>query len=152
MITRNTARRLEAGSTTRADMDWIIDAHFEAERRGDVDAILATVSDDITHEVLGAGLGRLHGKDAVRAFYEQLSQDLTIDAYTSVRRLHGPDHVWEEGVVQATATGKPFGLDGRGRRVTYRLNHLFEFGEGLIRSELGIPDGASILAQLSQPG
>jgi pimeloyl-ACP methyl ester carboxylesterase/ketosteroid isomerase-like protein len=141
----------EAGFLTPADMDWIIDAHFEAERRGDVEAILATVSDDISHEVLGAGLGKLRGKDAVRAFYEQLSQDLTIDAYTSVRRLHGPGHAWEEGLVHATAAGKPFGLDGRDRRVIYRLNHLFEFRNGLICSELGIPDAASILAQLPQP-
>ena len=149
---RNAAReRLEGGSLTPADMDWIIDAHFEAERRGDVDAILATVSDDISHEVLGAGLGKLRGKDAVRAFYEQLSQDLTIDDYTTVRRIHGPDHAWEEGVVHATAAGKPFGLDGRDRRVIYRLNHLFEFRDGLIDSELGIPDVASIFAQLSQP-
>ncbi len=50
--------RPKAGSLTPADPDWIIDAHFEAERRGDVDAILATVSDDISHEVLGAGLGK----------------------------------------------------------------------------------------------
>ena len=149
---RNAAReRPEGGSLTPADMDWIMDAHFEAERRGDVDAILATVSDDIGHEVLGAGLGKLRGKDAVRAFYEQLSQDLTIDDYTTVRRIHGPGHAWEEGVVHATAAGKPFGLDGRDRRVIYRLNHLFEFRNGLIDSELGIPDVASIFAQLSQP-
>ena len=143
--------RPEAGSLTPADLDRIIDAHFEAERRGDVDAILATVSDDISHEVLGAGLGKLSGKDAVRAFYEQLSQDLSIDAYTTVRRIHGPDHAWEEGVVHATAAGKPFGLDGGGRRVIYRLNHLFEFRNGLIQRELGVPDVASIFAQLSQP-
>jgi ketosteroid isomerase-like protein len=132
-------------------MNWVIDTHFEAERRGDIDAILATVSDDIGHEVLGAGLGTLWGKDAVRAFYEQLSQDLTIDAYTTVRRIHGPGHAWEEGMVHATAAGKPFGLDGRDRRIAYRLNHLFEFRDGLIHRELGIPDVASIVAQLSQP-
>ena len=143
--------RPKAGSLTPADLDWIIDAHFEAERRGDVDAILATVSDDISHEVLGTGLGKLSGKDAVRAFYEQLSQDLSIDAYTTIRRIHGPGHAWEEGVVHATAAGKPFGLDGGGRRVIYRLNHLFEFRNGLIHRELGIPDVAGIFAQLSQP-
>jgi ketosteroid isomerase-like protein len=141
--------RPKAGSLTPADLDWIIDAHFEAERRGDIDAILATVSDDISHEVLGAGLGKLSGKDAVRAFYEQLSQDLSIDAYTTVRRIHGPDHAWEEGVVHAMAAGEPFGLNGR-RRVIYRLNHLFEFRNGLICRELGIPDVPSILSQLSQ--
>ena len=87
----------------------------------------------------------------MRAFYEQLSQDLSIDAYTTIRRIHGPGHAWEEGVVHATAAGKPFGLDGGGRRVIYRLNHLFEFRNGLIHRELGIPDVAGIFAQLSQP-
>ena len=37
----------------------------------------------------------------MRAFYEQLSQDLSIDAYTTIRRIHGPGHAWEEGVVHA---------------------------------------------------
>src|SRR5215471_11262900 len=150
MTTRNTARG-SGGSLTPAEMDKIIDAHFEAEQRGDVAAILATFSDDIRHEVLGAGLGQLEGKDAVGAFYEQLSQDLTIDSYTTIRRIHGPGHAWEEGMVHATTAGKAFGLDGRDRPVVYRLNHLFEFSGGLIQREIGILDVASILAQLSQP-
>jgi pimeloyl-ACP methyl ester carboxylesterase/ketosteroid isomerase-like protein len=145
-----TAGQGDGSSLTPAQMDLIIDAHFDAERRDDIEAILDTVSDDIGHETFGTGLDRLQGKDAVRSFYEQLSQDLHIDAYTTVRRMHGPDHAWEEGVVYATAKGKPFGLDGRRRSVTYRLNHLFEFRGGLIHRELGIPDIASILRQLSQ--
>jgi hypothetical protein len=78
-------------------MDRIIDAHFDAERRGDTAAILATVSDDIRHEVLGTGLGLLKGKEAVGTFYAQLSRDLPIGSYTTIRRIHGPGHVWEEG-------------------------------------------------------
>lgn len=147
----DTARDQAAGSLTPADMDRIVDAHFDAERRGDTAAILATVSDDIRHEVLGAGLGHLEGKEAVGAFYERLLQDLRIGSYTTIRRIHGPGHVWEEGMVHATAVGKPFGLDGRDRPVVYQLNHLFEFSQGLIQRELGIPDVASIFAQLSQP-
>jgi ketosteroid isomerase-like protein len=139
------------GVMTSGEMDRVIDAHFDAERRNDVAAILDTVSADIVHELFGAGLDQLRGKDAVRAFYEQLGQDLRIDGYTTVRRIHGADHAWEEGVVHATATGKPFGFEGGGRSVTYQLNHLFEFRHGLICRELGIPDGASILHQLSQP-
>jgi pimeloyl-ACP methyl ester carboxylesterase/ketosteroid isomerase-like protein len=136
---------------TSGEMDRVIDAHFDAERHDDIAAIVDTVSDDIVHETFGAGLNQLQGKDAVRAFYEQLSQDLHINAYTTIRRIHGPDHAWEEGVVHATTTGKPFGLDCGGRSVTYQLNHLFEFRDGLIHRELGIPDVASILHQLSQP-
>jgi hypothetical protein len=48
----------------------------------------------------------------VVSYWDELSEDLSIDAYTTVRRIHGPDHAWEEGVVHATAVGKPFGLDG----------------------------------------
>jgi pimeloyl-ACP methyl ester carboxylesterase len=51
-------------------------------------------------------------QDLVVSYWDELSEDLSIDAYTTVRRIHGPDHAWEEGVVHATAVGKPFGLDG----------------------------------------
>ena len=130
------------------EMDLVIEAHFDAERRGDIEAILNTVSDRISHETFGSGLTRLQGKDAVRAFYELLSRELSIDGYTTVRRLYGENHAWEEGVVHATAIGEPFGLDGHGRSVSYPLIHLFEFRDGLIAREFGIPDVASIRAQL----
>ena len=133
---------------TRSEMDSVIDAHFDAEQRADVEAIVETVSDRIRHETFGAGLAQLRGRDAVRSFYESLSRELSIDSYTTVQRLYGPAHVWEEGIVHATATGQPFGLDGRGRHIRYRLIHLFEFRGGLIDRELGVADVASILAQL----
>jgi pimeloyl-ACP methyl ester carboxylesterase/predicted ester cyclase len=134
------------------EMDRVIEAHFDAERRGDIEAILKTVSDRISHETFGSGLTKLQGKDAVRAFYELLSRELSMDGYTSVRRLYGPSHAWEEGVVCATAKGEPFGLAGHGRKISYRLIHLFEFRDGLIEREFGIPDVASIRAQLPPAG
>jgi predicted ester cyclase len=134
------------------EMDLVIEAHFDAERRDDIEAILKTVSDRISHETFGSGLAPLRGKDAVRAFYELLSRELSMDSYTTVRRLYGPSHVWEEGVVHATAKGEPFGLAGHGRKISYRLIHLFEFRNGLIEREFGIPDVASIRAQLPPAG
>jgi hypothetical protein len=113
-------------------MQRVIDAHFAAEASGDVEAILDTFTEDIDHEAFGAGIGSLKGKDAARAFYTRLSEDLSVDTYTSTRRFLGSDHAWEEGVVQATATGSPFGMTGGGRTINYRLNHLFEFRNGLI--------------------
>jgi predicted ester cyclase len=141
-------RRSGGHQMTSVEMDRVIEAHFDAERRDDVAAILDTVSEEISHETFGSGLPALHGKDAVRDFYESLSRELSIDGYTTVRRLYGASHVWEEGVVDATAKGRPFGLDGGGRRISYRLLHLFEFREGLIAREFGIPDVASIIDQL----
>ena len=141
-------RMPESQQMKPTEMDRVIDAHFDAERRGDVAAILETVSKEISHETFGSGLTGLQGKDAVRQFYEALSAELSIDGYTTVRRLYGDSHVWEEGIVDATAKGQPFGLEGGGRNFSYRLLHLFEFRDGLIAREFGIPDVASIMAQL----
>jgi pimeloyl-ACP methyl ester carboxylesterase/predicted ester cyclase len=145
-------RKPDGQQMTPPEMDRVIDAHFDAERRGDLEAILETVAERISHETFGSGLTRPQGKDAVRTFYELLSRELSIDSYTTVRRLYGPNLVWEEGVVQATAKGQPFGLDGNGRRISYQLLHLFEFRDGLIAREFGIPDVASISAQLPSAG
>lgn len=137
---------------TPREMDLVIEAHIDAERRGDTEAILTTVSDRISHETFGSDLPRLQGKDAVRAFYDLLARELSTDGYTTIRRRYGPSHAWEEGVVHATAKGQPFGLAGHGRKISYRLIHLFEFRDGLIERELGIPDVASIQAQLPPAG
>ena len=134
-----------------SEMNRVIDAHFAAETSGDLDGIVATVSDAVSHEMLVAGMESLSGRDAVRTFYGDLLRDLRLDGYTSTRRLFGPDHAWEEGVVEATAVGRPFGLPGEGRTITFRLNHLFEFGDGLISREVGMLDVAAILGQLSAP-
>ena len=132
-------------------VDAVIDAHFDAEDRADLDALMATVTDDITHEVFGAELGALHGKDAVRGYYALLSRELSLDDYITINRAHGPGFVWEEGVIHATAKGQPFGFEGHGRRISYRINHLFEIRDGLISRELAMPDIAVIIAQLSRP-
>jgi predicted ester cyclase len=83
-----------------------------------------------------------------RAFYTQLSDNLLIDTYTTTRRIVGANSVWEEGIIQAKATGSPFGRAGGGRDVTYRLNHLFEFRDGLVSRELAFVDLSSIVDQL----
>ena len=145
-------RSPDEGRMAPWEMDLVIEAHFDAERRGDTEAILKTVSDRIRHETFGSGLSPLQGKDAVWAFYELLSRELSVDGYTTVRRLYGPSHAWEEGIVYATAEGEPFGLAGHSRKISYRLIHLFEFRDGLIERELGIPDVAGIRAQLPPAG
>jgi predicted ester cyclase len=83
-----------------------------------------------------------------RAFYTQLSDNLLIDTYTTTRRIVGANSVWEEGIIQAKATGSPFGRAGGGRDVTYRLNHLFEFRDGLVSREFAFVDLSSIVDQL----
>ncbi len=139
-----------AAGVTPAEMERVIEAHFAAEASGDIEAILDTLTEDIDHEAFGAGIGSLKGRDAVRAFYARLSEDLSVDTYTTTRRIVGSDHVWEEGIVKATAIGSPFGQTGGRRAITYRLDHLFEFRDGLISRELAFVDSSSVVNQLRE--
>ena len=54
----------------------------------------------------------------------------------------------DESVLHATATGHPFGLDGRGRPVRTRFLHIFDFEGGLISRESAWIDLAAIQEQL----
>ena len=51
--------------------------------------------------------------------------------------------------MHATANGRPFGLDGRGRLVRARFLHIFDFSDGLISRESAWIDLAAIRQQLS---
>ena len=46
------------------EMDGLVEAHAGAEATGDVAAAVATYTDDIEHDVVGAPDGPLHGPDA----------------------------------------------------------------------------------------
>ena len=75
--------------------------------------------------------------------------ELRIDRFEPVRRWYGDDHVVDESVLHATANGRPFGLEGRGRPVRARFLHIFDFGDGLISRESAWIDLAAIQQQLS---
>ncbi len=53
---------LGAHRNTRSAMDRAIDAHFRHESRDDVDGVLASLSDDVDHDVVGSPTGPLRGK------------------------------------------------------------------------------------------
>jgi uncharacterized protein len=91
----------------------------------------------------------LHGGDQIAAFYGALFEELRIDRFEPVRRWYGDDHVVDESLLQATATGRPFGLEGRDRPVRARFLHIFDFSGGLISRESAWIDMAAIQQQLS---
>jgi uncharacterized protein len=49
----------------------------------------------------------------------------------------------------ATATGRPFGLEGHGRAVHLRFLHIFDVGDGLISREAAWIDLSAIQQQLA---
>lgn len=136
---------------TPAQMDRKIDEHFGYEGRDDVEGVLATLAPDATHDVVGWPQGPSRGRDAARRFYETLFADLTDGRVTPLRRLHGDGFLVDESLWQGRAPGRPFGFEGRGRPLEFRLLHVVEFTEsGQIAKEQVWLDVAAIMRQLPQ--
>jgi uncharacterized protein len=134
---------------TREQMDALVDGHYRAEEAGDLEAIVAGFAPDAAHDVAGRPGGPLHGGDQIEAFYRALLAELRIDRFEPVRRWYGEAHVVDESVLHATANGRPFGLEGRGRPVRARFLHIFDFSDGLISRESAWIDLAAIQQQLA---
>lgn len=136
---------------TRAEMDRRIDEHFGFEARDDVEGVLATLSTDAEHDVVGWPSGPSRGRDGARPFYETLFADLSDGQVTPVRRLYGENFLVDESLWRGKAPGKPFGLEGRNRPLAFRLLHVIEFDKtGAIARENVWLDLAAIMRQLPQ--
>lgn len=136
---------------TPAQMDRKIDEHFGYEGRDDVEGVLATLAPDATHDVVGWTEGPSHGREAARRFYETLFADLADGRVTPLRRLHGNGFLVDESLWQGKAPGRPFGFEGRGRPLEFRLLHVVEFTEsGQIEREQVWLDVAAVMRQLQQ--
>jgi uncharacterized protein len=133
---------------TRKRMDELVDGHYRAEETGDLAAIVAGFQPDAEHDVVGRPGPALHGGQQIESFYRALLADLRIDRFEPVHRRYGADHVVDESVLHATATGHPFGMEGRGRSVQVRFLHIFDFRDGLISRESAWIDLAAIQQQL----
>ena len=51
---------------TRTEMDRKIDEHFRFEARDDVEGVLATLSADVEHDIVGWPAGPTRGRDGAR--------------------------------------------------------------------------------------
>jgi predicted ester cyclase len=136
---------------TREQMDRKIDEHFTFEANDDVDGVLATLATDAEHDIVGWPTGPTHGRAAARDFYKTMFVDLSDSKVTCVKRLYGDKFLVDESVWSGKAPGRPFGLEGRGRPLEFRLLHVIEFAEsGEIQRENVWFDLAAVLRQLPQ--
>ena len=137
-------------SLSREEMDRRLDEHFGYEARDDVEGVLGTLDDNVDHEVVGWPGGPSRGRDQARAFYEATFPDLAEGKVRSLRRLYGENFMVDDSIWSGIAAGRPFGLEGRGRPLEFRLLHVLEFTDaGDIRRENVWLDLASIQQQLS---
>ncbi|MDQ3731322.1 MAG: nuclear transport factor 2 family protein [Pseudomonadota bacterium] len=136
---------------TREEMDRKIDEHFGFEAQDDVEGVLATLSHDAEHDIIGWPTGPTHGREGARAFYETMFADLAESKVEPLRRLYGDDFLIDESLWRGNAPGKPFGLEGKGRPLKFRLLHVIEFGDnGDMKREQVWVDLAAIIRQLPQ--
>jgi hypothetical protein len=132
-------------------MDRKMDEHFAFEAADDVEGVLATLSDDAEHDIVGFPTGPTRGREGPRGFYESLFGDLTGGKVETVRRYYGEDFMVDESLWRGRAPGRPFGIEGKGRPLEFRLLHVVEFEEsGAMKRENVWVDLAAIQRQLPQ--
>jgi predicted ester cyclase len=136
---------------SRNRVDRLIDEHFRYECEDDVEGVLSTLAEDATHDVVGSPLGELHGRDGARPFYERMYADLDGHSVTRLHRYYGDGFVVDESLWEGVAVGTPFGIPGNGRRLSFRILHVFELApEGTIARENVWMDYPAILHQLGE--
>lgn len=138
-------------SITTEQMDRKIDEHFEFEASDNVEGVLATLDDEVEHDIVGWPTGPTQGREGARPFYEALFNDLSGGRVHRIRRLYGNGFLVDESLWEGMAPGRPFGLQGRGRPLSFRLLHVLEFtADQYIRREQVWVDLAAIVQQLPQ--
>lgn len=135
---------------TRQQMDELINQHFGFEAADDVDGVLASLADEVRHEVVPSPMGEQTDKKGIRAFYKMLFADLKGEGVTPLRRLYGEDFVVDEALWQGRVVdGRPFFMPGMSGKVSFRLLHIFELRNGKIASEQVWCDLAALQRQLN---
>lgn len=132
-----------------ARMDQMMDEHMKYELNDDVDGVVSTLTDDVSHEVIGAPTGELHGTEQARAFYVDLFKDLKGENVKPIRRYYGDDFLIDISEWNGVAAGNPLGIPGGGKPMAFRILHVLEFEDnGKIRRENVWLDYPAMLAQL----
>jgi steroid delta-isomerase-like uncharacterized protein len=133
------------------DMDRLIHTHITAEMDGDTAGAVAVYTDDVVHDVVGFPSGPAHGKAAAQGFYDFLVENFHTEAMVPTRTYYGDDFCVVEHDCTATVPGEFLGVPGNGRRITFRMVHVFEFRQGLISREQVWLDSGSVIGQLTTP-
>jgi ketosteroid isomerase-like protein len=105
----------------------IIDRHFAAENAHDVDATLATYTDDIVWDDVTHPLSPFEGKDAVGSVYSGILDAIPDVHLGSVKRLTSPDgtFVVDESILTGHVEGSWSGVEGGGAPVRVRIRRCF---------------------------
>ena len=132
-----------------AQMDELIEAHIKAESAGDTAGAVAVFTEDVEHDVVGSPTGPVHSREAAQGFYDFLTQNVITESMVPTHRYYGEDFCVIEHDATGTVTGEFLGVPGHGKRITFRILHVWEFRDGLISRENVWLDGGNVIAQLT---
>ncbi|HET9731888.1 MAG TPA: nuclear transport factor 2 family protein [Acidimicrobiales bacterium] len=133
------------------EMIALVEQHLKAEGAGDVEGAVAVYTDDVLHDAVGFPGSPRTGKDAAREFYRFLSANFRTEGEQPLNRFFDGDNMILEQDMTGAVIGEMLGIPGHGRKVTFRILHVFGFDDGLISREQVWVDGAAIAAQLTAP-
>jgi steroid delta-isomerase-like uncharacterized protein len=136
----------------RAAMDRLIEQHLNAEKAGDVTGCVAMYTEDVVHDVVGSPTGSLRGAEAARGFYATLTQNIRTERMEVNRAWYGDDFCVIEHQWTGTVPGEFLAIRGAGRKISFRMLHVWEFKDDRISRENVWLDGSAIVAQLTAPG
>jgi predicted ester cyclase len=108
-------------------------------------------TDDVVHDVVGSPTGPLSGPDAAQGFYKFLTQNIDTERMDVNRAWYGDDFCVIEHQWHGTVPGEFLGVAGHGRRISFRMLHVWEFKQGRMSRENVWLDANAILAQLGSP-
>jgi hypothetical protein len=140
--------KLDRTRDSQNELDRLVDARLRAEHDGDIEAILASMSDAIVHDVVGSFDDPIVGTEAVRRRYHDVLAATVHERDTPLRRLYGRDFVLDEHVWSGRLTGRAFEIDGLGRWLSHRVLWLLEVEDGRIIRETVWNDLSAIRRQL----
>lgn len=149
MTSAETANHEQRTTITPAEMNRLVEQHIAAEIANDSAAAVAMYTDDVIHDDVGAPHGPLHGPDAAKGFYDFLGANFRTERMDVNHAWYGDEFCVIEHQCTGTATGELLGIPGNGKRVAFRILHVWEFKAGLISRENVWLDSAAIVAQLT---
>ena len=84
-------------------------------------------------------------KEAAQGLYNQLISEIHTEEMVPTRRYYGEDFCVIEHIWSGTVPGTFLGVPGNGKRISFRLLHIWEFRNGLISRENVWMDGGSVV-------
>lgn len=135
----------------REEMDRLIEEHLRAEKAGDPAGCVAMYTDDVIHDVVGSPHGALHGPEAARGFYKFLTASMHTEQMQPSHAWYGDDFCVIEHQWTGTVPGEFAGIPGNGRRISFRLLHVWEFTDSRMSRENVWLDSGAIIGQLTAP-